>query len=115
MNTSLLEEQNFFGLFELDDSGTVLYSRIEAEGRSHAERAHLNGQNFFHEMVPFENKEEFRKRIARFARSQIQADNFIFNGRINNGSLPVRVLLARITERSNADHTKSILVHIRKS
>jgi hypothetical protein len=115
MNTSLLEERNFFGLFELDDSGTVLYSRIEANARPNGEESHLTGQNFFQEIVPFENKEEFRRRVARFARSQMQADNFIFNCRINNGSLPVRVLLARISDRSGRDHTKSILVHIRKS
>jgi hypothetical protein len=115
MNTLLLEEANFFGLFELDDSGTVLYSRIEADDRSHVEEAHLTGLDFFNQIVPFENKEEFRQRIARFARSQIQADHFIFNCRINNGSLPVRVLLARIRERSDAGQLKSILVHIRKS
>jgi hypothetical protein len=34
---------------------------------------------------------------------------------LNNDLLPVRVLLARIGERSDAKHTKSILVHIRKA
>jgi hypothetical protein len=115
MNTSLAEEQGFFGLFELDDSGTVLYSRIEIDGRSNGTGTSLTGQNFFKEVAPFQNIEEFRHRITKFAQSDAQADNFIFTCRINDGSMPVRVLLARIRERSNQDHTKSILVHIRKS
>jgi hypothetical protein len=115
MNAALLEEQSFFGLFELDDSGIVLYSRIEVDGRSNGTGANLAGQNFFKEIAPFENIEEFRRRVASFVRSDGQADNFIFTCRINNGSLPVRVLLARIRERSHGAQTKSILVHIRKS
>lgn len=115
MGTSLVEERSFFGLFELDDSGTVLYSRIEVDGRSDATATSLTGQNFFKEIAPFDNVEEFRQRIAGFARSAAQADNFIFTCRINRGLMPVRVLLARIRERSNGEQTKSILVHIRKS
>lgn len=115
MNTSLVAEQSFFGLFELDDSGTVLYCRIEVDSRSDGTTTNLTGQNFYKEIAPFDNIEEFRQRIARFARSPAQADNFIFTCRINRGSMPVRVLLARIRERSNVEQTKSILVHIRKS
>ncbi|HKS27167.1 MAG TPA: hypothetical protein VJS44_05080 [Pyrinomonadaceae bacterium] len=115
MNASQIEERNFFGLFELDDAGTVLYSRVEPDGRSsNGAGASLTGQNFFKEIVPCVNGEELRRRITRFASSEIQADNFIFNCQIENAPLTVRVLLARISERSNGEKTKSILVHIRK-
>jgi hypothetical protein len=53
--------------------------------------------------------------IGSFAQGYIQADNFYFTCQFDDGALPVKVLLARIHERSNGDHTKSILVHIRKA
>jgi hypothetical protein len=115
MNASLLEDRKFFGLFELNDEGMVLYSRIEPDGRTDISERALTGKNFFEEIVSFENMEEFRTRINRFNQSERQADNFIFTCLIDGDSLPVRVLLARIREQSNGQKTKSILVHIRKS
>ncbi len=115
MSTLLLEQQNYFGLFELDDSGTVLYSRVEPDGRSDMKGPDVAGQNFFKEVLPFENGEEFRRRILKFIKSSAEADSFIFNCRINSMSMPVRVLLARISNRGDNDQTKSILLHIRKS
>jgi hypothetical protein len=115
MKTSLLDQQKLFGLFELDPAGTVLYSRVEPDGHSSSTRTDVAGHNFFDEVAPFENVEEFRQHISDFTLSSGQADNFNFTCRMNDDSLPVRVLLARIRERSNGARTKSILVHIRKA
>lgn len=115
MKTSLLDRQKLFGLFELDAVGTVLYSRIEPDGNSSGTEPNVAGHNFFDEVIPFENVEEFRARINGFARSEVQVGNFNFTCQLNSESLSVRVLLARIRERSNGDHTKSVLVHIRKA
>lgn len=114
MNTSILDEQKLFGLFELDSAGTVLYSRIETDGRSSAAAPDVAGHNFFDEVAPFENAEELRQRISSFTHGEVQADNFQFTCQFNDAFLPVKVLLARIGERTNGNHTKSILVHIRK-
>lgn len=115
MSTSLLEQQTYFGLFELDDRGTVLYSRVEQDGRKDVKGPDVTGQNFFNEIALFDNSEEFRKRVADFIKSDAGADHFIFNCRINSSLLPVKVLLARIRERTNSNQTKSVLIHIRKS
>jgi hypothetical protein len=115
MKTSLLDQQKLFGLFELDPAGTVLYSRAEPDGNPASTRPDVAGHNFFDEVAPFENVEEFRRHIADFTLSNGQADNFNFTCQMKNISLPVRVLLARIHERSNGARTKSILVHIRKA
>ena len=114
MNASMLDQQKLFGLFELDAAGTVLYSRIEIDGRAGGAGPNVAGYNFFDEIVPFENADELRRRIKSFTRGDVQADNFNFTCRFNDDSLAVKVLLARIRERSNGNHTKSILVHIRK-
>lgn len=115
LKTSLLDRQKLFGLFELDPLGTVLYSRIEPDGNSSGAGPNVAGHNFFDEVIPFENVEEFRERINSFAHSEGQVGNFNFICQLNNESLSVRVLLARIRERSNGDYMKSVLVHIRKA
>jgi hypothetical protein len=114
INTSILDEQKLFGLFELDSTGTVLYSRIERDGRPSAAAPDVAGHNFFEEVVPFENAEELRRRISNFTCGECQADNFQFTCQFNDDFLPVKVLLARIGERTNGNRTKSILIHIRK-
>jgi hypothetical protein len=114
MSASLLNQQKLFGLFELDTLGTVLYSRIEPDDVNHETASSVAGHNFFNEVAPFENAEEFRRRISDFTNSGGQADSFQFTCQCDGGPLPVKVLLARICERSHGKHTKSILVHIRK-
>lgn len=116
MSARLLAEQNLFGLFELDDAGTVLYSRIEPDGetRTVAPVPDVAGRNFYEEVAGFENVEEFRRRVTQFTLSASPADNFHFDCRYEDDALPVRVLLARIRERVDHERTKSVLVHIRR-
>ncbi|MDX6693482.1 MAG: hypothetical protein QOF02_1085 [Blastocatellia bacterium] len=114
MSASLLDQQKLFGLFELDTAGTVLYSRIELDDGGDGITPDVAGRNFFNDIAPLENVEEFRRRISDFTRSEAQADSFHLSCRLSDGPLPVKVLLARICERSNGTRTKSILVHIRK-
>lgn len=114
MSATTIEVRDFFGLFELDDAGTVLYSRVDHGGSNGTNGSNLTGHNFFKEILPCENREELKRRIRRFVTSEVQVDNFIFNCRINNDSMVVRIMLARISERTGGEKTKSILVHIRK-
>ena len=106
--------QKLFGLFELDHSGTVLYSRLEPEGKPYAPGSEVAGRNFYEEVAPFANVEEFRRRVAQFAAGASPADNFNFDCLYDGGAVPVKVLLARVRERTSQDRTKSVLVHIRK-
>lgn len=113
-NTLLLNQQTLFGLFELDPSGVVLYCRIEPDAGFEGTKPDVTGRNFFKEVVPFENADEFRRRINAFANGGGQADNFNFTFKVGGQALTARVLLARIRERSNGTQMKSVLVHIRK-
>ncbi len=115
MSSVILLQQKLFGLLELDVAGTVLYSRLEGDGNLGGSAADVAGHNFYSEVVPFMNVEEFHQRLDTFSRSSEQAKSFIFNCDYADGAVPVRVLVARIRERSNGDHTKSLLVHIKKA
>ena len=115
MSSMILTPQKLFGLLELDAAGTVLYSRLEGYGKSDGPAANMVGHNFFSEVAPFLNVEEFHQRLDIFNRSSDQAKSFVFNCDYEDGAVPVRVLLARISSRLNDDRTKSLLVHIKKA
>jgi hypothetical protein len=115
MSRLLLAQQKLFGLLELDAAGTVLYSRLECDDNLGTPALELAGLNFFSEVVPFLNVEEFHQRLDTFNRGSEHANSFVFNCDYADGAVPVRVLLARIRERTNGDPTKSLLVHIKKA
>jgi hypothetical protein len=121
MNSAVMSHQKFFGLLELDAGGTVLYSRIESDGNGADSTPTMKvapdmmGRNFYSEVAPFQNVEEFHRRLDSFRNSSQQANSFEFDCDYEDGTVAVRVLLARISERSDARATKSLLVHIRKA
>lgn len=110
MSVSLLTAQQLLGLFELDALGKVLYYRTDSSDTA----PDMTGHNFYDELAPFENVEDFRRCVTDFTRSEKAADSFDFNCHYRGSDHPVRVLLARICERVNLNHTKSVLVHIRR-
>ena len=116
MSREVATTQKLFGLVELDAAGTVLYTRIEPDGLPRSGAAHdYTGQNFYTEVAPFRNVAEFRKRLDDFSRGSQPAHTLDFTCDYEDGPLLVRVLLARIRECSEAEVTKSILVHIRRA
>ena len=110
MSASVMTGQELLGLFELDDAGKILYYRTDSAGIS----PDMTGHNFYDEIAPFENVEEFRQCVTDFTRSAKPADSFDFACHYDGSDHPVRVLLARISERANRNNTKSVLVHIRR-
>jgi hypothetical protein len=115
MSASGIVEQKFFGLVELGADGTVLYSRIETDGVRPFPATNITGRNFYSEVAPFRNVGEFQERLDSFTRGSQQADSISFICQYGDGPVRVKVLLARIRERSADAVTKSILVHIRKA
>ena len=110
MSISLSAAQELLGLFELDDSGKVLYYRMDSAGTS----PDMTGHNFYDEVATFDNVEEFRQCVTDFTHGGKAADSFNFDCRYQGSDHPVRVLVARIRERVNRNNTKSVLLHIRR-
>jgi hypothetical protein len=110
MSAMVLTAQELLGLFELDDAGKILYFRTDSDATS----PDMTGHNFYDEVAPFENVEEFRQCVIDFRQGAKAADSFDFDCHYDGSNHPVRVLLARICERVNRNNTKSVLVHIRR-
>jgi hypothetical protein len=113
MSASVMAAQEILGLFELDDAGKVLYYRMDSDGMQGG-TPDIAGHNFYDEIAPFDNVEEFRRCVTEFTRGAKAANSFNFDCRYGGAAHRVKVLLARIPESVNRNKTKSVLVHIRQ-
>ena len=113
-NLRQMTVQELLGLFELDDTGKVLYYRKDVAGELSGTPPDIVGHNFYNEVAPFQNVEEFRRCVTEFIRSATAADCFDFECRYGSSAHWVKVLLARIYESVNRDNTKSILVYLKR-
>ena len=108
--------RKLFGLVELDAAGTVLYTRFESDGaRENGVAPDYMGCNFYTEVASFRNVADLRSEIDKFSRGSQPAHSIDFICDYEDGPVQARVLLARIRERSQADETKSVLMHIRRA
>lgn len=103
-----------FGLFELDLSGTVIYSRVDPNDSSVNLPSNLIGLNFFDEIAPFGKTEELRRRFRCFAKGTDSADKFTFTDQSDDHHSEVKVMLTQISEREYNGSEKLIIVDIRK-
>jgi hypothetical protein len=114
MSVSLMTAQELLGLFELDDTGKVLYYRMDSAGAPSDTSPDIVGRNFYNEVAGFENVEEFRRCVTEFTRSATAADSFDFECRYGEFVHRIKVLLARIRESVNRNNTKSVLVYLKR-
>ena len=116
MKSDGAQARKLFGLVELDSAGKVLYTRFEGDRATPTSAApDYTGLDFYTEVAPFRNVGEFRNQLDRFSRGSQPAHCMDFTCDYEDGPVYVKVLLARIRERSQGDATKSILVHIRRA
>ena len=109
-----LTSQSLFGLFELDSTGKVLYSKVESDGIFDNRKTNLTGLNFYEEVVTFKNVGEFRRHLDQFAHCSDSVENFNFTCRYDDGSEQVKVRLVRVSERQYDGRAKLTIVDIRK-
>jgi hypothetical protein len=114
MSTEGFDSRRPFGLFELDETGMVVYCQIESEDGTSQPAQEMTGRNFFKEVEPFVAGHDLPSQIASFARSTIAADSFHSTFVLDSNPLPIRVLLARGPGEANRTRAKSILVQIKR-
>ncbi|HKG58454.1 MAG TPA: hypothetical protein VKB05_01655 [Pyrinomonadaceae bacterium] len=114
MSASPITAQEVVGLFELDQTGKVLYYRMDLDGEPSGTSPDIVGHNFYNEVAHFENVDEFRRCVTEFISSATAADSFDFECRYGSFGHRVKVLLARICESVNRENTKSVLVYLKR-
>lgn len=103
------EAAEMFGLFELDDSGNVLYSRAHPIERRDSPASSTVGQDFFREVAKFENREDLRSHFRQFVASRSPADNFKFDCVFGQRTVKARISMIRGHE-ADAEHYADIVI-----
>lgn len=104
---------NSSGLFELSNQGKVLYSRFRQNNRLLNAGTEMVGQNFFDEVALFENARDLHRIFTNFVRSNQFTDNFVFDCRYAEKTVPVRVMMVRAHENDHFDAKDIIILDIR--
>ena len=110
---SFLTATNSSGLFELNNDGTVLYSRFRQNDRLINASTELVGHNFFEEVAGFENARELRRIFNNFVKSNKFTDIFIFECRFPDEVVRVRVMMVRAFENSYPNPEDIVIMDIR--
>lgn len=103
------------GLIEIDDGGTVRLHKPEQRDGASPPMPSIVGRNLFTDVVPAANGGEFRDRLDGFKSSRAQAGSFNITFSFGHDRLPVRVLLARMYDRTEDGGTQFTLIHIRRT
>ena len=104
-----------FGLWELDDAGTVIGFEPPRGEEPLFRASEVAGKNFFADVAPAALAEELRERVTGFASGQSPAQSFDCTVPSAEGGVRARVLLGRINGRSAAGSPGSVLVHVRRA
>src|SRR4051794_41225018 len=107
MSASVMTGQELLGLFELDDAGKVLYYRMDSDGMQGGTSSDIAGQNFYDEIAPFDNVEEFRRCVTEFTRGAKAADSFNFDCRYGGSAHQLKLTLARLSPSEHPNKEKS--------
>lgn len=103
------------GLFELDKSGTVLYSRFRRTNELLNLTEQLAGQNFFEDVARFENVNDFRHKFRNFVLGNEFTDNFVFDCQLIGKTIPLRVMILRTSEINHHETRDILILDIRKN
>lgn len=100
-----------FGFFELDDDGTVRYSRPRTDATD--ENSSIVGQNFF-ESAGFANCDDLRRHFRRFIEADHAAESFIFDCFFEHAVARTKVTLTRAFETDDFPPEKIVMLDIRE-
>jgi len=100
------------GFFELDDSGTVRYSRTSIP-QGEDGKGHLLGQDFF-ELAPLNNRDELKRLFRRFIDSRQAEDSFPFDCFIDEQAVRTKVTFTRAFETDLFPPESIVMLSIRE-
>ena len=109
MEVTSAANADVFGLYELSDDGTVLYSRARTEGNLTEPAREIIGQDFFHDIARFQNMNDLRSHFRRFITGSQPADTFLFDCLYDSEVVRTKVFLTRAYE-VDTDHAGGIVI-----
>jgi hypothetical protein len=103
-----------FGLYELSDDGTILYSRARAGNQLREPSDDIVGRDFFGDIVQFQNANDLRGHFRRFIAGSRPADTFLFDCRYGSEVVKTKIFLTRAYETDNDRVGGIVIMDIRE-
>jgi len=100
-------------IIELNDDGTIIYSRPNPFTSNENSTSTLEGHNFFEEEVVFEDIAKCRKHFDSFVKSRKASESFIWRSSSTAGGVDRKVMLTRTFQTGYCSPTGVIMMEIR--
>ena len=100
---------DLFGLYELSDDGTILYSRSRSEDGLREPTSEVIGRDFFHDIARFDNSADLRRHFRRFISGDRPVDTFAFDCLFETQIVRAKIFMTRAFE-TNDDHAGEIVI-----
>jgi photoactive yellow protein len=101
-----------FGMFELNAEGTVVHYSPATEERSHALSGRVVGRNFFDDLFPTSQVEEFKSRFHIFMADGTSVERFTLSFPHNREGIKIQVVMAHLSEKTEKGHERFALIRL---
>lgn len=98
-----------FGLYELANDGTILYSRPRSDDGLHDAVYQRVGQDFFRDIFPCQNNDDLRRHFRRFITGDRSVDTFVFDCMLEQEIVRAKIFMTRAHE-NDLDHSGDIVI-----
>lgn len=114
-STLCLTPCSLFSVFELNTDGTVIYCGRMENNHLTDFQPDLVGRNFFEDLDDFKNSRKLQKRFRRFVNDSRSTENFNFSFYLDEKIIEAKVLMVRVSMRSDEKKGDLIVVDIRRA
>jgi hypothetical protein len=109
------ENVGVFGLYELSDDGTILYSRPRGQLGLDQPTPEFVGQDFFHDIVGCENKDDLRRHFRQFIVGGRPVDAFLFDCLFEREIVRTKIFMTRAFETDDEHANGIVIMDIRQA
>src|SRR5688572_11273394 len=106
---------DMFGLYELADDGTILYSRPRTGDRLRYPSVKFIGQDFFRDIFTCQNTEDLRRHFKRFISGDRPVDTFVFDCLYGGEVVRTKVFMTRAYENDHDRGGEIVIMDIRRA
>lgn len=109
------ENVGVFGLYELSDEGTILYSRPRGQHGLDQPTAGIVGRDFFLDIVGCKNKDDLRRHFRNFITDGRPVDAFLFDCLYERQIIRTKIFMTRAFETDDERANGIVIMDIRQA
>jgi len=101
-----------FGMFELDEAGTVVHYSAASEEKNESLANNILGRNFFDGLISISEVEELKRRFLRFMADGTSVERFTISFPYNQETIKVQIVMAHLSEKTEKGRERFALIRL---